>query len=170
MRAVLAALAVCLASGCSADVPARRAPGGGGAATERPARPSTAAPADTAYASAGPTDPRLPAACPPGAVVESAQWVDRTDGVALRVVPGERLRRCGGPLRPVPDPPPGWDDLVERVPDAGRPGMREQYGCHLHFAPGKAVWHLEPWREVVDRAGMVASLCNPGPPDPDLLP
>ncbi|MGO0575238.1 DUF2599 domain-containing protein [Ornithinimicrobium panacihumi] len=100
----------------------------------------------------------------------SATWVERTDGASLRIEPGDALRRCGGPLSPATESPPGWESVLGLVPEADSPGMREQYACHLRFASGKEVWHLEPWRPVVDERQLVADRCNPGAPDPDLAP
>lgn len=125
------------------------------------APPASSGPAPSTTAPSGP-------ACPATALVEEVDWVQRPDGTTLRVRPSEDLRACGGPFVAAADPLPGWDDLVRRMPEADLPGMREQYACHLRLAPGKEVWHLEPWRPVVTEAQLLASLCNPGSPDPDL--
>ena len=108
--------------------------------------------------------------CRESAAVEAATWVERSDGPSLQVVPSATLRACGGPWRAPADPPVGWESVLELAPDADTAGMREQYACHLQWASGKEVWHLEPWRPVVTQEQLVADLCNPGSPDPDLVP
>ena len=70
-------------------------------------------------------------------------------------------------LRTCPQVSPAWVELVELVPGADTPGMAEQFRCHVLFAPGKDVWHLEPWRPAVDGPEMIRTRCNPGAPDPD---
>ncbi len=63
-------------------------------------------------------------------------------------------------------PDEAWTEVLALAPDAGQPGMREQFICHWQFAelaePGKTSWNLEPWRPQVDQAQMVATGCNPG--------
>lgn len=81
----------------------------------------------------------------------------------MRIWPTDGLRECG-----VAAADAGWAELVDRVPGADTDGMREQYLCHVLFAPAKEVWNIEPWRPAVDRAEMVRAGCNPGGPDPDL--
>jgi Protein of unknown function (DUF2599) len=65
-----------------------------------------------------------------------------------------------------PDADEAWSEVLALAPDAGTPGMREQFLCHWEVAevlqPGKTSWNLEPWRPVVDDATMVGSGCNPG--------
>src|SRR5271163_4277899 len=59
-----------------------------------------------------------------------------------------------------------WAELLALAPNAGTPGMRQQFQCHWELAevvePGKVSWNLEPWRPVVDDPTMVGSGCNPG--------
>ena len=44
--------------------------------------------------------------------------------------------------------------MLALAPDAGTPGMHDQFRCHWELAetrqPGKSSWNLEPWRPVVD--------------------
>lgn len=61
-----------------------------------------------------------------------------------------------------------WQEVLGLTADAASPGMAEQFTCHVLFASSKDVWHLEPWRPVVDGTQMLATRCNPGGPDPDL--
>ncbi|WP_122262779.1 DUF2599 domain-containing protein [Ornithinimicrobium cerasi] len=151
-RAVLAGLVglvgVALLAGCAGPPPDPGMP----PAPSAGQAPATASPSP-------PPSPPCPAALPVGAVT----WVERSDGVALRVVPSAQLRACGGPFRTVEDPPPGWSDPLGEAPTADSPGMLEQYRCHLELASGADEWHLEPWRPVVDDGVMLAAACNPLP-------
>ena len=97
-------------------------------------------------------------------LVDSATWIQVDGRPSLEVVPTGLLRRCG--LRGVQDA--AWQELLALYPDADTEGMEEQFTCHVLFAPGKDVWHLEPWRPVVDGNEMMAARCNPGGTDPDL--
>ncbi len=40
--------------------------------------------------------------------------------------------------------------------------MKDQFRCHVQFAPSKRHFHLEPWRPAVGYARTVANGCNPG--------
>lgn len=57
----------------------------------------------------------------------------------------------------------GWRQVLALVPSADLPGMREQYVCHVLFAPEKARFYLEPWRPARSLAGTILHACNPGP-------
>lgn len=167
---LVSALGGCAQEPPGAGMPSLTSPGDPDGATAGPPSALAPAPSSPAPPSASSPSRRRPSAptCPASALVEEVGWVERADGPALRVRPTADLRACGGPFRPAADPLPGWDDLVLRMPGTDSPGMREQYACHLRLAPDKEVWHLEPWRPVVPEAQMLASLCNPGAPDPDL--
>lgn len=97
-------------------------------------------------------------------LVRSAQWIHVEGRPSLEVVPSALLRDCG--LRGVQDA--AWQELLALSPDADTGGMEEQFACHVLFAPGKDVWHLEPWRPVVEGTELLAARCNPGGADPDL--
>ena len=131
-------------------------------ATEAPP-PATATepPASgTAPETPGGTPPAPPAAtsCRDSTeLIAGAEWVQRDGQSALRVVPGESLRGCG--LAGGADP--AWEQLLALVPEADTPGMAEQFECHVLFAPGQELWHLEPWRPAVDRAELIRARCNP---------
>lgn len=40
--------------------------------------------------------------------------------------------------------------------------MREQYVCHVLFAPQDDSYYLEPWRPAMPLARTVIEGCNPG--------
>ena len=130
---------------------------------------TTEAVPDPGTGTSAPDDTRLTSApvdeCRTGnPLLDSATWI-RVDGrPSLEVVPTGLLRRCG--LRGVQDA--AWQELLALYSDADTEGMEEQFTCHVLFAPGKDVWHLEPWRPVVDGNEMMAARCNPGGADPDL--
>ena len=60
-------------------------------------------------------------------------------------------------------------EVLDLAPDAGTPGMREQFDCHWTWArvlePDKPTWNLEPWRPPVGADLMAAEGCNPGGPE-----
>lgn len=56
-----------------------------------------------------------------------------------------------------------WRQLVAAVPKANTAGMREQFVCHVLFAPTKARFYLEPWRPARSLAATILEGCNPGP-------
>jgi hypothetical protein len=62
-----------------------------------------------------------------------------------------------------------WGEVLAAAPDAGTPGMYDQFKCHWQWArlvaPGKPSWNLEPWRPAVGYDATVAASCNPGGPD-----
>jgi hypothetical protein len=126
---------------------------------------SGAAPAsaDPGAAGAGaPQDPRYP---PP--FVDHTQWAQWNHLPSLRVYPTASGRAAARSLGSAgPDADEAWSEVLALAPDAGTPGMREQFLCHWALAealqPGKVSWNLEPWRPVVDDAAMVGSGCNPG--------
>ncbi len=156
------------ASATSAAAPATSADTG--AAPAPTTAPSRAEPSSTASDSTDPTDvtseSTQEACAPPAHLVASAVWVEAGGRDSLEVTPTPLLRDCW--LRATGDA--GWDEVVALASDADQPGMREQYLCHLRFAPRKEVWHLEPWRPEVTAAQMVRSACNPGGADPDFTP
>ncbi|WP_141784207.1 DUF2599 domain-containing protein [Ornithinicoccus hortensis] len=99
-------------------------------------------------------------------LIDSATWIEVDGQSSLEIVPTQELRDC----RSLAGPDAGWSDLLDAVPDADSPGMRDQHLCHVRFAPFKDVWHIEPWRPVVSESAMALAACNPGGPDPDLVP
>ena len=132
--------------------------------TSASAEPPTAEPAPSP---APPDDihTRAPAsACETQTLIESVDWIQRDGAASLEVRPTATLRECGrfGASQEA------WLEVLAIVPAAGTAGMREQFTCHVLFAPTKDVWHLEPWRPVVDGTQLVAAQCNPGGADPDL--
>jgi Protein of unknown function (DUF2599) len=122
---------------------------------------SGAAPA-SADPAAGPQDPGYR---PP--FVDRTQWSQWNHLPSLRVYPtasGRAAAKAFGSAGP--DADEAWSEVLALAPDAGSPGMREQFLCHWELAevlqPGKTSWNLEPWRPVVDDTTMVGSGCNPG--------
>lgn len=141
----LAGLAVALA-GCASASPPASGPAGSSATTAGPtatATHTTAAPA------------QLP---PPGRRVESVRWTTRGGRASLTVVPSAWQR--AHPDEASIDA--AWEEIVRLTPRAARPGMRDQYACHVRFAPTKEEFHLEPWRPAVGYPLTVAQGCNPG--------
>jgi hypothetical protein len=118
-------------------------------------------------AGAGPdvVEPTAGAYSPP--FVDHTDWVRWDRGLSLRVYPTPSARAAARRLGTAgADADEAWDEVLTLAPDAGSPGMREQFRCHWELAefaqPGKTSWNLEPWRPVVDAAEMVRSGCNPG--------
>ena len=108
-----------------------------------------------------PTQPvtTQPAATSPIAgpsLVSSARWLTRAGIEAVEVVPTVDGRA------PSVDADAVWAQLVAKLPGVDTPGMRDQLVCHVHFAPGKTAWFLEPARPAVGYAATVAAGCNPG--------
>lgn len=152
--------------------PAADGPDGPPGATRSPAATVSAASApttDSAPTTGAPPDD-VTATTAPGPchtddpLLQDAVWIERADGPSLEVTPTPLLRRCA--LADVGEAV--WDELLALVPEADTPGMAAQLTCHVRFAPTKDVWHLEPWRPVVDTPELIATRCNPGGPDPDL--
>jgi Protein of unknown function (DUF2599) len=119
--------------------------------------------ADPGAAGAGtPQDPRYPLP-----FVDHTQWAQWNHLPSLRVYPTASGRAAARSLGSAgPDADEAWSEVLALAPDAGTPGMREQFLCHWELAealqPGKVSWNLEPWRPVVDDAAMIGSGCNPG--------
>jgi hypothetical protein len=121
-----------------------------------------AAPASADPAVAGTSSPSYP---PP--FVDHTQWAQWNHLSSLRVYPTASGRAAARSLGSAgPDADEAWSEVLKLAPDAGTPGMREQFLCHWEVAellqPGKVSWNLEPWRPVVDDATMIGSGCNPG--------
>lgn len=133
-----AGLAVALA-GCASASPPGSGPAGPTATTASP----TATPA------------QLP---PPGQRVESVRWTTRGGRASLTVVPSAWQR--AHPDEASIDA--AWEEIARLTPRADRPGMRDQYACHVRFVPTKEEFHLEPWRPAVGYPRTVAQGCNPG--------
>lgn len=91
-------------------------------------------------------------------LIQSAGWVRRGGRPSLQVIPTcwQRDHRDDATIATA------WRRIVQLRPDADRPGMRDQYACHVRFAPTKAAFYLEPWRPDVGYLGTVAQACNPG--------
>ena len=127
-----------------------------------------AAPASADPGTAGPSAPSYP---PPFVDhVFWTQWSQWNHLPSLRVYPTASGRAAAKTLGAAgPDADEAWSDVLALAPDAGTPGMREQFLCHWELAevlqPGKASWNLEPWRPVVDDTTMIGSGCNPGGPE-----
>lgn len=103
--------------------------------------------------------------CESGAsLIEDARWIDVDGQPSLEVTPTELMRQCG--LAGLEEA--AWAEVLTLAADADAPGMDAQLTCHIVFAPGKDVWHLEPWRPEVDAGELLRTRCNPGAPDPDL--
>jgi hypothetical protein len=98
--------------------------------------------------------------------VDHVQWAKWGDMSSLRVYPTAAARQAA--LNPGTDAQAGeaWTEVLTMSPDADMPGMKAQFLCHWHYAelaePGKVSWNLEPWRNVVSEADMIAAGCNPG--------
>lgn len=133
-----AGLAVALA-GCASASPPGSGPAGPTATTASP----TATPA------------QLP---PPGQRVESVRWTTRRGRASLTVVPSAWQR--AHPDEASIDA--AWEEIARLTPRADRPGMRDQYACHVRLVPTKEEFHLEPWRPAVGYPRTVAQGCNPG--------
>ena len=120
-----------------------------------------------APASADPGSPGSTALSYPPPFIDHTQWAQWNQLSSLRVYPtvsGRAAARQLGSAGPEADE--AWSEVLALAPDAGTPGMRQQFLCHWELAevlqPGKPSWNLEPWRPVVDDAQMLASGCNPG--------
>jgi Protein of unknown function (DUF2599) len=123
---------------------------------------SGAAPVSADPGAAGASAPSYP---PP--FVDHVFWTQWNQLPSLRVYPTPSGRAAAKALGSVgPDADEAWSEVLALAPDAGSPGMREQFLCHWElaevFQPGKPSWNLEPWRPVVDDTTMVGSGCNPG--------
>jgi hypothetical protein len=99
--------------------------------------------------------------------VDHTQWAQWNRQPSLRIYPTTSGRAAARQLGSAgPEADEAWSEVLAQTPDAGTPGMREQFRCHWEFAevlqPGKSSWNLEPWRPVVDDTTMVSSGCNPG--------
>jgi hypothetical protein len=126
---------------------------------------SGAAPASADPGAAGASTALYP---PP--FVDHVVWTQWNQLPSLRVYPTPSGRAAAKTLGSAgPDADEAWSEVLALAPDAGSPGMREQFLCHWEFAevlqPGKTSWNLEPWRPVVDDTTMVRSGCNPGGPE-----
>ncbi len=120
-----------------------------------------------APASAEPGSAGSSALSNPSPFVEHTQWVRWNQLPSLRVYPTASGRAAARQLGSAgPEADEAWAELLAQAPDAGTPGMREQFLCHWELAevlqPGKPSWNLEPWRPLVDDTTMVSSGCNPG--------
>lgn len=95
--------------------------------------------------------------------IDRAEWARFGDRSSLRVYPTPAGRHASIFLA---GPDKAWAEVLKLVPEAGSPGMREQFVCHWRFAefgqPGKTSWNLEPWRPLAGGLAMIASRCNPG--------
>ena len=119
-----------------------------------------------------------PASADPGSVgstalsypppfIDHTQWAQWNQLSSLRVYPTASGRAAARQLGSAgPEADEAWSEVLALSPDAGTPGMRQQFLCHWELAevvqPGKTSWNLEPWRPVVDDTTMVGAGCNPG--------
>lgn len=94
---------------------------------------------------------------PAGPLHESAEWIDRDGAPVLAVVPVEWLRHNPGGVAAEES----WARIAAEQPEANEQKMRDQYVCHVFFAPDKPVWYLEPWRPDVGYGQTVLAGCNP---------
>ncbi|MDI3312834.1 MAG: DUF2599 domain-containing protein [Mycobacterium sp.] len=117
-----------------------------------------------AVASADPGAEESTTPSPP--FVDHVEWVHSGRSASLRVYPTPAGRTAARQPGTAAEADEAWAEVLTVAPDAGTPGMREQFICHWQLAelvqPGKSSWNLEPWRPVVDDAAMIASGCNPG--------
>ncbi|MBF6427807.1 DUF2599 domain-containing protein [Nocardia cyriacigeorgica] len=127
--------------------------------TTTPAAP-LGAPAETPLASAPTVDPY--AGQP---LIDNVVWTENIDGLRLLVHPtpaGRKTTFPGSEER-------AWQEVLARSPEAGSPGMRDQFICHWDWArivaPDKPSWNLEPWRPDVGYLATVEARCNPGGPE-----
>ncbi|WP_433580263.1 DUF2599 domain-containing protein [Nocardia brasiliensis] len=141
-------------AGCGSDAPAAISP-----------TTTTTPPAGT------PSPPRTVAATPtvdPYAglpLIDHVTWTDTLDGARLLVVPtpaGRKTTAADAEAR-------AWHEVLTRSPEAGTPGMDDQFRCHWIWArliqPDKPSWNLEPWRPAVGYQATVDAQCNPGGPE-----
>src|ERR1700734_552429 len=93
----------------------------------------------------------------PSTLAYPPPFIDHAEGTqwhqlpSLRVYPtrsGRDAARQLGSSTPAADE--AWAEVLALAPNAGTPGMRQQFQCH---------WELA---EVVDAPTMVGSGCNPG--------
>jgi uncharacterized protein DUF2599 len=130
-----------------------------------------AAPATADPGAAGAGAPQDPRYLPPFVDhVFWTQWSQQSQLPSLRVYPTASGRAAAKALGSAgPEADEAWSEVLALAPDAGTPGMQEQFRCHWELAevlqPGKTSWNLEPWRPVVDDTAMIGSGCNPGGPE-----
>lgn len=117
--------------------------------------------------------PPTPAGPPPAApvparaapLIAAATWADSDFGVTLEVAPTPAGREAWDSLAAAE----AWQEVLQLAPEAGSPGMWEQFDCHWTWArilePDKPTWNIEPWRPVVEADRMLAEGCNPGGPE-----
>lgn len=98
--------------------------------------------------------------------IDRVEWVSWAGQSSLRVYPSPAGRAAAARLHTAADGAAAWAEVLAGAPDAGTPGMREQFLCHFDYAelaaPGKTSWNLEQWRPVVSEVTMLDSECNPG--------
>lgn len=165
-RGLLLLAAVLVVGGCTSPEPGTTTTRTSPTSTTTSSRPTSTAPTTTAATTTATSTTEAGARCTAEeTLIESATWIEVQGADSLEVTPADALRECGLLAADA-----GWQQLLALEPDADSPGMLDQYLCHLTFAPDKGVWHLEPWRPVVDRAELLRAGCNPGGPDPDLGP
>ncbi|WKG04443.1 DUF2599 domain-containing protein [Mycolicibacterium sp. HK-90] len=98
--------------------------------------------------------------------VDHVEWAKWGDLSSLRVYPTDAARALTRTPGSTVEAEQAWAEVLALSPDAGFPGMHEQFLCHWTFAemaePGKTSWNLEPWRPEVTPEAMLAAGCNPG--------
>ncbi|MBO0852795.1 MAG: DUF2599 domain-containing protein [Nocardia sp.] len=159
--AILAAIAVTAAvtAGCESPVDTSYNPDT--TQTTDPPTTSDEPPSPYAAAPATPTvDPYAGAA-----LIDHTSWTDDSDGRRLHVFPTPAGRADQFPAAL----DRAWAEVLAHAPDAGTPGMYDQFHCHWDWArlvrPDKPSWNLEPWRPAVGYDATVQALCNPGGAD-----
>lgn len=88
----------------------------------------------------------------------TARWVQRGDEKSLRIEPADSVRMWSTSAAQQAL----WTEVLNTVPEADSPGMRDQFVCHVAFAATKEAWFLEPARPDVGYPATVAARCNPG--------
>lgn len=146
---------------------------------------STDSPIEDADDSAAITSPTTPA---PATLTigrdaaSSAAWGEREGGKSLVVTPSVWGRTGGMTVLEF-----GWPSVLRLAPDADSAAtvgdgaekgdgtepnsagqsassesmMEKQFKCHVLGAPTKDTWNLEPWRDDVPLAAVLAAKCNP---------
>ncbi|WP_333812207.1 DUF2599 domain-containing protein [Timonella senegalensis] len=142
--------------------------------------------ADDSSAAPVPTTPKqTPATLTIGRdSASSATWGEREGGKSLVVTPSVWGRTGGMTVLEF-----GWPSILRLAPDAdsaatvgsgaekgegtgSKPNsagqsaadesmMEKQFKCHVLGAPTKDTWNLEPWRDDVPLAAVLAAKCNP---------
>ncbi|MDV7999800.1 DUF2599 domain-containing protein [Rhodococcus sp. IEGM 1408] len=171
LTASAALLSIAVATGCAQDGPDPAEETVDAMATSSssqvppPATPTSPPPATPPATPSAPSPTALPNAAPAAPLIAAATWADSDFGVTLKVAPTPAGREAWDSLAAAE----AWQQVLRLAPEAGSPGMREQFDCHWTWArilePDKPTWNIEPWRPVVGADRMLAEGCNPGGPE-----